>query len=345
MNYAIILAGGIGSRFWPLSRSVEPKQFLEVCSKTPLLAQTLKRTRSLIPVKNIYLAANKLHRKRILQCLRASSLPAYNIFLEPEAKNTFAPIGLLSARIYSLDKKAVVAVLPCDHFIKDKERFLRLLKRGLEIADSGYIVTMGIRPTRPETGYGYIRARGKIKQSGCLRARAFIEKPDIKKAKRFLNDKRYFWNGGIFIFKAEVLLQEIRKFMPNAFKSLMKLAGSPAAIAKEWHLLPSLSIDYAIMEKTKKMALLPADFGWVDVGSWQAVEEVIGKGRNNNIFKGNCIDLESKNSLVWGQKRLVATVGLNNIVIVDTPDALLVCAKDKTQEVKRLVQKLQQSEF
>jgi mannose-1-phosphate guanylyltransferase len=306
-----------------------------------MLAQTLQRIKGCIPGKNIYLAANKLHRVRILGCLRALSVPPRNIFFEPEAKNTFAPIGFLSARIYSLDEQAVIAVLPSDHFIKHKEKFLRLLKAGMEIARLDYVVTMGVRPTRPETGYGYIRASGRINKSRCLRAQAFIEKPNIGRTRRFLKDRRYFWNSGIFIFKAAVLLEEIEKFMPAAYKTIMKLAQGSSAIAKYWHTLPSLSIDYAIMEKTKRMVLLQADFGWVDVGSWQAVEEVIGKDRNNNIFKGNCIDFESKNSLVWGHSRLVATVGLNNIVIVDTPDALLVCAKEKTQEVKKLVQLLE----
>jgi mannose-1-phosphate guanylyltransferase/mannose-6-phosphate isomerase len=343
MNYAIILAGGIGSRFWPLSTELEPKQFLEFCSKTPMLTQTLERARRCIPNKNIYLAANKLHRVKITRCLKALSVSANNIFFEPTAKNTFAPIAFLSARIYSRDKEAVIVVLPCDHFIKDKEKFSRLIKKGLEVARQDYIVTLGVRPTRPETGYGYIWAAGKInKSAGGLRVQAFIEKPNIQKARQFLRQKRYFWNSGIFIFKAAVLLQEIEKFMPAAFRRIMKLTKAPAAaITKYWHGLPSLSIDYAIMEKTRKMVLLPADFGWVDVGSWQAVEEVIGQDRKNNIFKGSCIDLESRNLLVWGHDRLVATVGLDNLVIVDTPDALLVCAKNRTQDVKRLVQKLQ----
>jgi len=345
MNYAIILAGGVGSRFWPLSRSLEPKQFLEVCSKKPMLAQTLGRVRGCIPAKNIYLAANKLHKAKISKCLKGLSVSARNLFLEPEAKNTFAPIGVLSARIYSMDKEAVVLVLPCDHIIKQKDKFLRLIKRGMEIARQNYIVTLGIRPIRPETGYGYIRTAGRIGKSRSLRAQAFIEKPTLKKAKQLIRNGRYFWNGGIFIFKAAVLLEEIKKFTPAAFKKITKLAQSSLATKKQWHALPKVSIDYAIMERTKRMALLPADFGWVDVGSWQAVAEVIGKDRNNNIFKGNCLDLESKNSLVWAHSRLVATIGLDNIVIVDTPDALLVCAKKKTQDVKKLVQKLQQKKF
>ncbi len=338
MNYAIILAGGVGSRFWPLSRNLEPKQFLEVCSKTPLLTQTFKRIESFTSSKNIYIAANSLHKAKISECLRGFSVSPHNIFLEPEAKNTFAPIGSLSARINSLDKQAVIAVIPCDHFIKQKGKFLRLLRKGLEIAKFDHIVTMGVRPTRAETGYGYIKASARINKSACLRADAFIEKPGIEKARRFLKDKKYFWNSGIFIFKAAVLLEEIKKLKPAAYKTIMKLSHSSSETAKHWHALPSLSIDYAIMEKTRRMVLLPADFSWVDMGSWQAIEEIIGKDRNNNIFKGNCIDLESKNSLVWGHSRLVATVGLNNIVVVDTPDALLVCAKDKTQNVKKLAE-------
>jgi mannose-1-phosphate guanylyltransferase len=338
MNYVIILAGGIGSRFWPLSRDIEPKQFLEVYSKTPMLAQTLKRIEGFVASENIYVAANRLHKDKISQSLSDFCLPKKNVFLEPEGKNTLAPIGFLSHKINRIHKDAVIMVLPCDHFIRDKKKFQKFLKKATDIARQGYIVTMGIKPVRPETGYGYLESAEKIKGLECLCVKKFIEKPALDVAKKIFRNKKYYWNGGMFIFRADTLLNEIKRLCPQVYRIISKERESE--VKALWRKLPSLSIDYGVMEKTRRIVLLPADFGWVDVGSWQAVAGLIVKDRNNNIFKGNCVDLESKNSLVWGHRRLVATVGLNNIVIVDTPDALLVCAKDKTQDVKRLVEKL-----
>jgi mannose-1-phosphate guanylyltransferase len=339
MNYAIILAGGTGTRFWPASRGMEPKQFLEVCSKTPMLAETVKRIKGLMAERNVYIAANRLHRNKISRCLKTFCLPKNNVFLEPEGKNTLAPIGFLTWKISKVNKDAVIIVLPCDHFIKDKAKFQKTFKKAVTVARQGYIVTLGVRPSRPETGYGYLESSGKIKGLGCLGVKRFVEKPNLGVAKKIFRNKKYYWNSGMFIFRADTFLNELRRWAPQVYRIVS--AESEKKVKILWKKLPSLSIDYGVMEKTDKIALLPTDFGWVDLGSWQAVEEVIGKDRNNNIFKGNCVDLESQSSLVWGQKRLVATAGLHNIVIVDTPDALLVCAKDKTQDVKKLVQLMQ----
>ena len=342
MNYAIILAGGTGKRFWPLSRELEPKQFLNICSIRPMLEETIGRISPLIKKDNIYMATGKIYDKKIKECLKKLSIPSGNILLEPESKNTFAPIAVLSNSINGFDSDAVIAVFPSDHFIKHNRRFLKLLSKGMEIAREGYIVSLGIPPTRPETGYGYIKI--KEKRNDFFLIDKFVEKPNLTRAREFVKDKRYYWNSGIFIFKPQVILEETKKFMPAVYKAVMQFKNKKY-FNRLWYKLPSLSVDYAIMEKTKRMALLPADCGWIDLGSWEAIGEVVKKDKNGNIFRGKCIDMGSKNSLVWSDKRLITTLGLNNIIIVDTEDALLVCRKDMSQDIKKAVGLLKQKNY
>jgi mannose-1-phosphate guanylyltransferase len=342
-NYAIILAGGIGSRFWPLSRTNEPKQFLNICSKKPMLEETVRRIGFLVKRDNIYIATNKIYHKKIKNYLKKLNIHPRNILFEPETRNTLAPLGLLSKNIYNKDKEAVILVFPCDHYIKDKNRFSKILDKAIYLAKRGYIVTLGITPTRPETAYGYIKVKSKLKilKSKAYIVDRFIEKPTFTKAKKLIKDKKFYWNAGIFIFRADTMLQELKKFAPDDYDVINKIKDEKS-LNRLWPRITSTSIDYAVMEKTDKMVLLPIDFGWIDLGSWQAIEEIIRKDKNGNIFKGNFIDIGSKDTLVWSDNRLVATLGLNNTVIVNTKDALLVCSKDRVQDVKKIVWKLKQ---
>lgn len=342
MNYAIILAGGTGTRFWPLSRELEPKQFLNVCSIRSLIEGSIDRIRPLIKKENIYIATNKIYSRKIKKCIKKLNIPSDNILFEPASKNTFAPIAVLSKSINRLDSGAVILVLPSDHFIKYNDKFLRILTKGIEIAKKGYIVSLGILPKRAETGYGYIKTKSRIDDFYLIEK--FVEKPDLATANKFIRDKRYYWNGGIFIFSPRIILEEIKKFMPHAYNTLTKIKKRKD-INRLWHKLPSISVDYAIMEKTKRMVLLPADCGWIDLGSWEALGEIVKKDKDGNIFRGKNIDIGSKNTLVWSDKRLITTLGLNNIVIVDTKDALLVCRRDMSQDVKKIVKLLKQRNF
>lgn len=347
MNHAIILAGGVGSRFWPLSRESQPKQFLNICSDRPMIEETVRRIYPLVKKENIYIAANRGHNQKIRECQHGLKIVSRNFLFEPEGKNTLAPIAVLSQKINNRDPDAVVVVLPSDHLIKDAKRFVKLLRQGITICKKGYIVTLGIKTTRPETGYGYIKAKVKAKvkvKNKILRffkVDKFIEKPTLAKAKKFISDKGYFWNSGVFIFRANVILGEIKRFTPEVYKIIMSI-NSRCDFNKLWHTLPSISIDYAIMEKTDKTVVLPADCGWTDLGNWQSLAEVIATDRCGNIFKGNCLDLESKSTFVWAGKRLVATLGLKDTIIVDTPDALLVCTRDRAQDIKKIVELLKQ---
>ncbi len=346
MNYAIILAGGIGSRFWPLSRHLEPKQFLNIYSSKSMLEEAMHRIGRLVKKENIYIATNMAHYQKIKNCLGKFDISLKNMLFEPKGKNTLAPIGILSRKINDLDHEAVIVVFPCDHFVKDTKRFLELLNKGIEVAKRGYIVTLGISPTRPEIGYGYIKIKSQVTshKSQVYKVDRFIEKPNISKAKKFIKDKRFYWNSGIFIFRASVMLEEIRTLLPRVYQTIKNIKNKRDLNAL-WHKLPEISVDYAIMEKTKKIVLLPADYGWIDIGSWQAIEEIIKKDKNGNIFRGNHLDMGSRNVLVWADKRLVVTLGLENVIVVDTEDALLVCSKDKTQDVKKVVQILKRKNF
>lgn len=349
MNYALILAGGIGSRFWPLSNSQDPKQFLNLYSSRPMLEETIHRLRRLIKKENIYIATNQKYYQKIKNCVRNLKLAQKNILFEPQARNTFAPIAVLSKRIKGQDPQAVILVLPCDHLVKDQKKFITLLKEAIEVASQDRIVTLGIPPRRPETGYGYIKINPKAQSRNLYLVDKFVEKPNLKTAERFLKDKRYYWNSGIFIFKAKVMLEEIQKLAPSAYKIVAGIKERPgllgranAGLTKLWHKLPSISIDFAIMEKTNRLALLAADYGWMDLGSWQAIAEVFQKNRDGNTLKGKCISVGDKNTFIWSDNRLVATLGLKDIIVVNTKDALLVCAKDKTQDVKKIAQRLSQ---
>jgi len=345
MNYAIVLAGGSGTRFWPLSRQSEPKQFLNICSDKSLLVQTFQRIYPLIRKENIFIAANKMHKPRLEEIIRNSKIPLKNIFFEPKAKNTLAPIAVISKILCDSDRSAVIAVLPSDHFIKDGKKFVKGLKEGLESAKKGNIATLGILPTRPETGYGYIKVEAKTK-SGQLhyRVEKFMEKPDFLKAKQFIKDSRYYWNAGIFIFRPDIILGEIRKLMPKTYAVILQIKNKQD-LTRLWAKLPAISFDYAVMEQTKKAVVLPVDCGWSDCGSWQAIAELLKKDKQGNIFRGKCLDLGSKNSFVWSDNRLVATLGLDDTIVINTRDALLVCPKQRAQDVKKIVQIFKQNKY
>jgi len=351
MKYALILAGGVGSRFWPLSSAEEPKQFLNICSRESLIEGTISRVSPLFKKENIFVATNKIYRRRLFTFLKGRLSPI-NILFEPAGRNTLAPIALVSARLIKSDPDAVIAVIPSDHIIKDNRAFRKVLGRSFKIAQKGYIVTMGVRPKRPETGYGYIKIsqksplgfargrkvtplRGQASQK-FYRVDKFVEKPKLALAERFIKDRRYFWNSGIFIFRADAFLRELERQIPKIYK-IIKKAGSSANLFGIWGKLPKISVDYALMEKAANLALIPADCGWVDIGSWQALGDIMRKDYRGNILKGNCFDLGSRDTFAWSEGKLLATLGLKGVIAVAAEGGVLVCAKNKAQDVRKLV--------
>ena len=338
--YAVILAGGSGTRFWPVSRQLEPKQFLKVVGKRTLIQDTFWRIKPLVPAKNIFVLTNSKYFYEIKRQLGKYAFPDKNILLEPQAKNTAPSVGWAADVINQKDPNAVMLVLPSDHLILKPKIFHGVINRAVKIAEKGKLVTLGIVAKKPITGYGYIKInKNKKAEKHGFMVDKFIEKPSVKNAEKFIKAGNHFWNSGMFVWKAETLLDEIKNHIPSLYKKL-PLLRKKDSFKKIWNSLVSVSIDYGILEKSRKVAMIPADIGWMDLGSWEALNSILKKDKSGNVVRADNINFDSKNMLVWGSDRLIATIGLKNLVIVDTQDATLVCRKDRTQDVRKIVDKL-----
>jgi mannose-1-phosphate guanylyltransferase / mannose-6-phosphate isomerase len=354
--YAVILAGGSGTRFWPLSRETRPKQMLQIVGEDSLLRETIKRIHGFVPGKNIWIVTteDKAQDTRFHIDSLGSLAKEIQFINEPLGRNTAPAVGLAALYLNEISPESIMVVLPSDHAIPDPEKFLRDLKLAVQGAKEDSLVTFGIKPVRPETGYGYIKIRSKMKSKGLLKVDRFFEKPDLKTAKRYLSHGGYFWNSGIFVFKASKILAELRKFIPSLHKKLVSIPPSaiPSGTAGRGHAswseryatLEPISIDYAIMERSPDIWMVPAKFRWSDLGSWAALDEVIKKDKTGNILRGNTINIGSENSTVFAGDRLVATIGLKDMVVVDTPDATLITPKERVQEVREIVETLKQGD-
>jgi mannose-1-phosphate guanylyltransferase len=328
--YALILAGGAGERFWPVSRLKNPKYAMKLLGPKSMIQYTVERLKGLVPLRNILIVTNKEQLNLLRKNLRF--FKAGNFLIEPYPRNTAAAIGLGAVSIKGKDPNAVMVVLPADHSIGDTKKFRSTIKKAAIAARNNYLVTLGIKPSFPHTGYGYIKAkRGKVEK--------FIEKPDKKKAERFLKGKEYFWNSGMFIWKVDSILKSIRTHMPKLYRLLSKIenGASKKEIARLYRALKKISIDYGIVEKTKNRAMVEARFGWSDIGSWQSLEEIYAKDKDGNICKAHAINYDARGSIIVGPKdHLIATCGIKNLVIVHTKDATLVLEKGRAQEIKKL---------
>ncbi len=277
--YAVILAGGVGSRFWPLSRQLAPKQFLKVVSDKTLLEQTILRINQLIPSKNICIITNQHYIFEIKKGLGQFEIPDKNIFLEPNGKNTAPAIALAARYIFLRNPNSKMIVLPADHIISKNELFINAIKEASVLSDGGYLVTLGIVPQKAMTGYGYIKTLKKISPAskGYL-VDKFIEKPSIEKVRKFIKQKNYFWNSGIFVWNTSVILNEIKKYLPSLFNKINSVY-SDEDINKIWRKIVPISIDYAVLEKSKVIAMIPAKFDWSDIGSWQALKDILRENK------------------------------------------------------------------
>ncbi|MCL4873472.1 mannose-1-phosphate guanylyltransferase/mannose-6-phosphate isomerase [bacterium] len=347
--YAAILAGGIGSRFWPLSRETTPKQLLKVAGDESLLKSTIKRLSPLVPSERVLIVTNARQAEIIRLHLSYDGKavdPGYVI--EPMGRNTAAAIALAAFELYRKDPGAVMAVLPADHVIEDGKSFRTAMKAALQAAREGRLVTFGIVPTHPETGYGYIKALPRaVKNISGFSIRSvekFVEKPDIKRAKRYLKEGGYYWNSGIFLWKAERILDEVRKHLPETFEALSACKDTESLIAA-YQSIKDISIDHGILEKAEDVVMIPASFPWSDMGSWSSFNAVLKPDSDGNIVRGRVVDIGSKNSIILGSDRAVATIGLKDMILVDTPDATLVCPRDRAQEVKEVVSVLKKKGY
>src|SRR3990167_4922555 len=342
--YGLILAGGVGSRFWPFSRALEPKQFINIIGKESLLQNTVRRLEGLIKPKQIFFITNQAYFFELKKQIEKFHIPDENIILEPEGKNTAPAIGLCARLIERKNKDAVLAVFPADHFIRDIKKFQGCISRAVRCASSDFLVTIGIKPNKPATGYGYIKIKSKIKNQkskiNYFQVEKFLEKPSLDKAKKYVRSRDYFWNSGMFVWKVSVFRDELAKYMPE-LHSQLKSIQTKGDIEKVWGRIKPISVDYGIMEHSKKIALVTADFYWSDLGSWDVLDELQRKDKSGNVLPGNSLDCGSQGICAFSRgDRLIATIGLKNLIIADTPDALLICDKQKTQEVKKIVEKL-----
>ncbi len=340
--YGTILAGGIGSRFWPLSRVTTPKQVLKVVGDESLLKATIKRLSPLIPPSRVFIVTSEEQANTIKDHLRYDGKPVSSGYIiEPMGRNTAPAIGLAALEFFRKDPEAVMAVLPADHVIEDTVTFKRALTAAIEAATDGHLVTFGILPTAPETGYGYIKAASKrakkIDGFAVQQVDRFVEKPNLQRAKKYVKDGGYYWNSGIFVWKAARLLEEIETHLPELYKMLMAISGQ-TDFSKAYASLTPISIDHGILEKAADVVVIPVNFRWSDMGSWTSFDELLPGDKNGNIVKGRVVDISSKNSILVGSDRLLATIGVEDMIVVDTPDATLVCPKSRAQEVKDVVE-------
>lgn len=342
---AVILAGGRGTRFWPLGRAAKPKQFLRITGREPMLLETVRRVRPLVPARRVILVADAASTRLARKLL--PRLPKESFLVEPLARNTAPALMLATARVWLENPEAVVAVLPADHLIRDEGRFLRILRAGVEAAArKRAFVTFGIPPAYPATGYGYIRhdreSGRKIGGAVFYPVQGFKEKPSLAQADEYLASGDYAWNSGMFLWRADVFAEKLEVFAPElmpAWTGMVEALGSGnrKKLLAAFALAPALSIDYALMEKVEGVLVADGDFGWSDVGAWSTLLDIWPRDGNGNACRGEVLALGAKNCLVWNPGRLTALIGVRDIVVVEAGDALLICDAALDQKVKEVV--------
>jgi mannose-1-phosphate guanylyltransferase len=351
-TYAVIMAGGGGTRLWPLSRKGKPKQLLPLIGQETLFQSTVKRLNGLFPPERIFVVTVEEQANEMM--VQEPDIPAENYILEPAPRGTASVVGLAAMTLMKRDPQASIAVLSADHFIRNVDLFHYLLKASFEVAADGYLVVLGITPTNPSTAYGYIQ-QGAALASGykypAYQVKSFKEKPDEQTAQQLLRSGDHSWNGGMFIWRADAILAEIQKLMPELHSALERIGshwgtdGFQNIVKEHWLGLKTETVDYGIMERAERVAVLPAGgLGWSDVGMWSSLFEVLLPDMNGNIATNMNLHLahETNNTLIYGggSERLVVTIGVDDTVIVDTPDVLLVCKTDQSQKVRDIVEHL-----
>ena len=345
MLYAVIMAGGIGSRFWPQSRKARPKQFVDVFGDGTLIQNTLGRLQGLVPPERCLVVTHERYVPQVRQQLPA--IPSENILAEPISRNTAPCIAYAASVLHARDPEATMLVLPADHLIRNVKRFQETLAVAIEQAQQpGALVTLGILPTHPETGYGYIQFERPVdfdvEDLHAFPVRTFAEKPDEETAERFIDSGDFLWNSGMFIWRADTILDQMQRHLPDVCTAFSGIddAADDAAVRAAYEASPRISIDYGVMERADTVFVVPSSFGWSDVGDWRAVYEASKKDALGNALHNHVILHDSSRCLVQADSRLVVLVGIHDTVVVDTEDALLICHRDSTQQVKNVVEYL-----
>lgn len=343
-RYAVIMAGGAGTRFWPLSRARRPKQFLQLTGRATMLQETARRLRGVVPRSRILVVAPPAH----VRLVRAQLpwLAAANLVVEPQPRGTAACLALVAAQVARRDPTAGLVVLAADHAIRDVAALRICLERAFAVAADGWLVTFGIPPTHPETGYGYVRVGRLIDAARPRVARAlrFVEKPDRRTAERLLRAGDYRWNSGMFAWRVDAFLAELRRHVPAVAAAAMAMVErGDAAARRAFTRLPNLPVDVAVLERARRIAVVDATFDWNDVGSWAAMAALWGADAAGNAYRGSTLLVDCRRTTVHAGARLVAVLGAEDLIVVDTPDALLVCPRDRAQDVRRVVAALGRS--
>lgn len=337
--YAVILAGGSGTRLWPLSRERFPKQYLNLISEhQSLFQETLSRVLPVVPERNILIVAHQEQEALVRHQLGTVGAERATLLKEPKACNTAPAIGLAAWHLSETSEPdAVMAVLPSDHLIPSGKEFTDLLLYAARSASDYGLVTFGIRPGYPETGYGYIRCGKQLNQQTYL-VEEFVEKPDMERAEQYVKDSRFLWNSGMFVFKVDELIMQYRCYLPDISALLDEVDYQTFSnLETVYEKMPVASIDYGLLEKSEKTTVVPTDIAWSDLGSWDAFYRVAAKDDSGNYIRGKTINVDAQQNLIFSQSRLVSTIGIENLIIVDTDDALLVCSRERSQEVKKIV--------
>ena len=340
--HGIILAGGSGSRLWPLSRELYPKQLLKISSDKSLLERTYERLMGIMDIDNIIAVTNTKHYSDVKMQLSEYSKDTI-VLSEPSAKNTAPAISVAIKYLLDFDSDDIILVVPSDHLINNSELFRKTVDEAQKLAKEGYIVTIGVKPTNAGTGFGYIK-KGQKLDSG-YKVDCFKEKPDLKTAQEYLKSGDYYWNSGIFVFSASVFMKTLKEYAPEIYEITQKFnfKAQDDIDYMTFDKYPSISVDYAIMEHAKNIAMVEMQCDWNDLGSWDAVYEINKKDENGNVKIGNIIEKDCKNSMLYSSGRMLAGVGLKDVIIVETPDAILACDKNDTQGVKQVFEKLKEN--
>lgn len=348
--FALILAGGAGTRLWPRSRREHPKQLLPLFSERTMLQETVERIRPIIAPDHVFVITNQGYVQAAREQL--PEIPPENILGEPVGHGTAPAIGLAALHMARIDPEGIMISLHADHYIERVDAFRNALLQATQVAAAGYLVTLGIQPSRPETGFGYIQ-RGElleiVAEQPVYHVARFLEKPDAATAARFVTSGEFSWNSGIFAWKLATLWQEFSRYQPQLCDQLMEIGralDTPQAdktLQRIWSAIANETIDVGIMEKSQCVAVLPIDVGWSDVGSWATLLDLLPCSPGSNVVVGEHVGVDTDSSLLYSPKRLIATVGLNNMIVIDTEDAILVCPKERAQEVKYLVEALLKS--
>lgn len=341
-RYGVIMAGGGGTRFWPLSRQAMPKQMLNLSGKDRMINETIDRLGGIVDKKDVFIVTNEKQAEKMLECVDGR-IAQDHILAEPAARNTAACIGYAAMEIVKKYGDGIMCIFPSDHFIKCEDAFTRVLEQAVQAAEEqDKLITIGITPTFPSTGYGYIKF-DKNEAAVAKKVDEFKEKPDYDTAKAYVESGNYAWNSGMFVWKASTILKKFEALLPDIYACLVKIGDAmntpqEADVIQEiYPVIPKISIDYGILERSSDVLVISGEFGWNDVGSWDMMKVIYDADEQGNIIVGEQVNIDTTNTISFSSGKMIATIGVDNLVVVETADAILVCDKDRVQDVKNVV--------